>query len=186
MSTDRDLFREECLNPALEENFADDPVETASFVMRNLVIRMADIFEKWPASVWIVVGKDGHVEVLKEQPRWDWDRLAQSVYVANVNGGDALRVPGLIEKSLVYEYPESDYPFGPGSVGSVDGTEDDFGDLISECWDLFGGPEIEEAKQFPSLDNEAWQAFQDAATNSGAVEWKPWIDELAESLLRYR
>jgi hypothetical protein len=34
-----DLLREECLISALEENFADDPYDTACFVIKNMLTR---------------------------------------------------------------------------------------------------------------------------------------------------
>jgi len=45
------------------------------------------------SDVYIVVGTlDGHMEVLDSLPKWDWTSLSQRVYLAGVNGGDAVEV----------------------------------------------------------------------------------------------
>jgi hypothetical protein len=39
--------------------------------------------------VYVVTSPNGDLEVLDAEPRWDWEALGQTVYIANVNGGDS-------------------------------------------------------------------------------------------------
>lgn len=47
---------------------------------------------KQDGEVFIVIEDGAPVEVLDEQPGWCWPALGQTVYVANVNGGDTLPI----------------------------------------------------------------------------------------------
>ncbi len=60
----------------------------------------------------------------------------------------------------------------PQRVGAEDGTEDDFGDLISDAARLL--------ERDPDLmSDEDWMHFQEVAAGSRSTTMRAWIEELA-------
>lgn len=141
-TTGRDLDRDDCLCVDLEENFHDDVIETASFVMRNLVTRAVE-----------------HMRI------------------------------DCITDALLATYPQADYPEGPMSVPAGD----EFGDLLSFTWSLFGGDRIpwfggDAARENLIVQGDPWQDFVNAATESPATQfltetrWRPWVKDISRVL----
>lgn len=44
-------------------------------------------------NIYVVIGKDGHLELLNSCPRWDWEAMGQTVRMGNINGGDSVEIP---------------------------------------------------------------------------------------------
>lgn len=61
----------------------------------------------------------------------------------------------------------------PQLVGEVDGTEDDFGDLLLEVADYFG---------VDFEDDPDWQRFQDIATKAEGLTMLTWILNIRDRL----
>ncbi len=58
----------------------------------------------------------------------------------------------------------------PSDVGAIDGTEDDYGDLLNDVWDAL----LPDCDQ----DDELWQDFQKVALDSRATNWDAWLAPL--------
>jgi hypothetical protein len=67
------------------------------------------------------------------------------------------------------------YGDSPELVGSKDGTEDDYGDLLTDALLALGGV-------FEDLTEEQWQAFEDAAHDSTAKTMAGWVEDLRRCL----
>ena len=74
-----------------------------------------------------------------------------------------------------YRLRES-YGADPQEVGAEEGTEDDYGDLLSETYALLGGNDA---------DDLLWQHFQDVAIASRCTDWDSWLAELSAALTIY-
>lgn len=93
-----DLLRAECLNPALEENFADDPYETARFVITNMLTRCMDAAasvsrEEQLASLAKALLDDGEITGVYEALKpllsaWDYETLGNMVELCPTHGCD--------------------------------------------------------------------------------------------------
>lgn len=70
-------------------------------------------------------------------------------------------------------YLKTIYGEDPSEVGVIDGTEDDYGDLLCEAYRLLGGGDD------PDFDDDRWQEFQTVAQASYATAWGDWLLELA-------
>ncbi len=60
----------------------------------------------------------------------------------------------------------------PQEVGAIDGTEDEYGDLLIEAAELLGHP-------FETMSDEDWQHFQNVAANAQATGMREWLEVLA-------
>lgn len=66
---------------------------------------------------------------------------------------------------------EATYGPDPQEVGAVDGTEDDFGDLVSEAAKLLG-------RDPDAMGDEDWQHFQDVAVECRSTDMAGWVAHL--------
>ncbi len=65
------------------------------------------------------------------------------------------------------------YGPNPQDVGVEDGTEDDFGDLLSDAWAGLGGPDEYD---------DRWDRFGQIAAESTCTTYEPWLAELRVAL----
>lgn len=61
----------------------------------------------------------------------------------------------------------------PQEVGAVDGTEDDYGDLLLDVAEYMG---------YYYEDDPVWQRFQEVATGSTATDMATWIEDIRKGM----
>ena len=67
------------------------------------------------------------------------------------------------------------YGVDPQAVGVLDGTEDDYGDLLLDAAELL---------DVDVDDDETWQHFQDVAGECRATNMRAWLEHLAAAVTR--
>lgn len=95
-----------------------------------------------------------------------------------LGAASAIEAARLVAREALAERLVETYGDDPQEVGAEDGTEDDFGDLLSEAIKGLGY----DAEALIDTDEARWERVQEAASVSTETDMSTWLGELAAAL----